>query len=78
MRAADPPFDAIIVDAQMPDCDGPETIARVRVVAPDLPAILTSGCSPDEEPASPFAFLQKPFTAADLVAVLGRAVATRS
>jgi PAS domain S-box-containing protein len=64
--------DLLLLDFAMPVMGGPETFRRVHDIRPDLPVIVMSGYS-DSEVArhfgapSPSAFLQKPFTAAQLL-----------
>jgi PAS domain S-box-containing protein len=65
------PVDLVILDMIMPVLGGRETLARLREMAPDLPVILSSGFSRDEEVAEMKlnglrGFLRKPFRAAEL------------
>lgn len=71
------PFDAIVTDYLMPDVDGLALLALVRQLYPTMRRILVSaGTVPDlsDHLASGLveAFLEKPFTEKDLLAVLGR------
>jgi signal transduction histidine kinase/ActR/RegA family two-component response regulator len=70
---------AVLLDLSMPRMGGQETFRHLREVRPDLPVILMSGYG--EQSAAPdldgsgqgiTAFLQKPFLAEDLIAVLRR------
>jgi two-component system, cell cycle sensor histidine kinase and response regulator CckA len=57
----------VIVDLTMPGLDGRETLAAIRQVRADVPAIVMSGYSPADLVNSPsYAFLHKPFTPAML------------
>ena len=65
------PFDMVITDLAMPRMDGRELAARVGAVRPDLPVLFMSG-HPDEATRRALAeadlsYLQKPFTAEELV-----------
>jgi PAS domain S-box-containing protein len=70
---------AVLLDLSMPRMGGQETLRRLREQWPDLPVIMMSGYT-EESVAEQFseaesgmtAFLQKPFLAEDLVAVLRR------
>ncbi len=68
-------FDAVLLDLTMPKLDGEDTLVALRMIAPSLPVILTSGFT--EQPrAQQFVnrgiadFLPKPFTGAKLVALI--------
>ena len=70
-------IDCLLTDLSLPDMNGWETLAAIRKIRPDLPAILTSGY--DEAHAMkgdhkdlPQAFLHKPYTRDDLKNVLNR------
>lgn len=59
-------IDCVLTDLSMPDMDGWETIAALRKINPDLPAILTSGYDEahvmqGEHKELPQAFLHKPY-----------------
>jgi signal transduction histidine kinase len=67
---------AVIVDMLMPVMDGAATIRAMRWSAPQLKIIATSGLTEREQYASlgdaaPDVFLQKPYTADQLVAAVG-------
>jgi DNA-binding NtrC family response regulator len=71
------PFDAIVSDYLMPDVDGLALLTLVRPLYPTMRRILVSaGTVPDlpDHLASGLveAFLEKPFTEKDLLAVLAR------
>ncbi|MBF0202765.1 MAG: transporter substrate-binding domain-containing protein [Desulfamplus sp.] len=69
----------LITDLSMPELDGWETLAEIRKIKPDIPAILASGY--DEAFAmsriyseKPQAFLHKPYSKADLKSAVGQAL----
>ena len=70
-------IDLILLDLTMPRLDGFETFEQLRAIDPAVPVVLMSGYS-EQEAGARFVgrglagFLQKPFTAADLSAVLER------
>jgi signal transduction histidine kinase/PAS domain-containing protein len=65
----------VLVDLTMPGIDGRETLAALRQLRADVPAILMSGYSPgDLVNSSSHAFLQKPFTPAALRTVVKKAI----
>ncbi len=76
-------IDAAILDMTIPGGPGGvEALKRLRAVVPDLPAVASSGYSGDTVLANPEAHgyddaLPKPFTLADLDAVLARVIAKR-
>jgi DNA-binding NtrC family response regulator len=62
----------VITDVLMPGGTGPDLIRALDQIRPGIPALYISGYTDDgSEPQEPFArdshFLQKPFTAADLM-----------
>lgn len=70
----------LLTDLSMPEMDGWETLAALRKIRPDLPAILSSGY--DEAHAMdgdyielPQAFLHKPYTKDDLKNTLNQVLA---
>ncbi|MCE9530088.1 MAG: response regulator, partial [Planctomycetes bacterium] len=68
-------FDAVILDVTMPNMNGLEVAAALRLVRPDLPIILMSGFSVMEvtlqsEGLGITGFVQKPFNAQDLLATV--------
>jgi CheY-like chemotaxis protein len=71
---------AVLLDLSMPRMGGPETFRRLRAVRPELPIIMMSGYT-EQVVSSQFSngtgpgitgFLQKPFMAEDLIAILKR------
>ena len=68
----------VLLDLSMPQMDGEQTYRALRLLAPDARVVLMSGYT-EEEAGRRFAglgvagFLQKPFTSAELCAVLQRA-----
>lgn len=70
-------IDCLLTDLFMPGLDGWETLAAVRTIRPDLPAILSSGYGEAQAMSSeyseqPQAFLHKPFSREVLRAVISR------
>jgi signal transduction histidine kinase/ActR/RegA family two-component response regulator len=70
-------FDLVILDATMPRMGGVEAFKAMRDIRPGLPGILCSGyalpASREQAVAQGFAdFLKKPFTSAELAAILDR------
>jgi two-component system cell cycle sensor histidine kinase/response regulator CckA len=65
--------DLVVSDVIMPEMDGPSMYNVLRATTPDLKIIFMSGY-PDEafknalDPDAKFAFLQKPFSLAQLAA----------
>lgn len=49
LRAAERPFDLILLDLIMPRMGGTETFHALRAIAPDVPILVCSGYSPGEE-----------------------------
>jgi PAS domain S-box-containing protein len=70
---------AVLLDLSMPRMGGPETFRRLRALRPELPILMMSGYT-EQVVAPQFSgggpgitgFLQKPFLAEDLIAVLRR------
>jgi CheY-like chemotaxis protein len=65
------PFDIILLDLTMPDMNGEETLARLRILSSTVPVLLISGYSENDRIAQlsasgPLLFLQKPFTRGSL------------
>ena len=66
-------IDAVLVDVEMPSRDGFSALAAMRSLRSDLPAIVMSGADNGVRArAMNAAFLEKPFTARQLVAVIER------
>jgi CheY-like chemotaxis protein len=65
---------AVLLDLTMPGMSGPETLDALRVRAPGLPVILTSGFSAKDSAAARTAdaFLQKPFGEEELSRALAQ------
>ena len=70
---------AVLLDLSMPHMGGAETLRRLRAVRPELPILMMSGyteedVTPQFGKAGPGAtgFIQKPFMAEELIAVLRR------
>jgi CheY-like chemotaxis protein len=79
-RAATQPFDAVVLDVELPDGSGPELVDRMREI-PQLERATFVGmsCYQDAELEKRFdAFLAKPFHPKRLAALLRRLVAARS
>ena len=67
--------DTVLLDLTMPRLDGHDTLARLTAIRPDLPVILSSGYGEQEVRADEGAlFLRKPWRAADLLSLVGRAI----
>jgi signal transduction histidine kinase/PAS domain-containing protein len=63
----------VLVDLTMPGLDGRDTLAALREIRPDVPAVLMSGySSADLVNSASHVFLQKPFTPAALRSVVKR------
>jgi CheY-like chemotaxis protein len=69
---------AVLLDLSMPRMGGAETFRRLRALRPELPILMMSGYT-EQVVAPQFSgsggvtgFLQKPFLAEDLIAVLRR------
>ncbi len=70
-------FGLVILDMVMPDMDGVECLRRLKEISPDVKVLLMSGFSVEEslEEArrqGAVGFLQKPFSAAELMAEIQR------
>ncbi len=75
-------IDAVILDLTMPDMDGREVLTEAQRIKSGIPVVLSSGY--DEEKALQefgglelAGFIQKPYTASDLVAKLRKAMKKR-
>ena len=70
MAAEPSAYDAVLLDLTMPEVSGPEVLARLRKIRPDLPVVVMSGYHEDDASKTLGAkingFVQKPFTPADL------------
>jgi two-component system cell cycle sensor histidine kinase/response regulator CckA len=68
-----------VTDVIMPGCGGPELIGRLQVRAPGLKVLYMSGYTEQSVAQKAgigrgFPFLQKPFTAAELVRLVRQAL----
>jgi two-component system cell cycle sensor histidine kinase/response regulator CckA len=73
MDAAQSKVDIVVSDVIMPELDGPSMFKELRKATPDLKIIFMSGYPDDAfknnlDPDTKFAFLQKPFSLAQLAA----------
>ncbi len=70
-------IDVVLSDVVMPKMGGRELLARMRQAWPRIPVLLMSGYANEAEGLATdrSLFLQKPFTAADLLATVGRLLA---
>jgi CheY-like chemotaxis protein len=72
------PVDLLLTDLTMPEMSGRELAARVRAVRPGVRVLFVSGSSADECPPDGHEdegnFLQKPFTPAELLSRVKRAL----
>lgn len=76
-------FDVVLLDATMPRMGGVEAFTLMRGIRPGLPGILCSGyalpASRDQAQAQGFTdFLKKPFSSAELEALLDRVMGART
>ena len=69
-RLRDERFDLVVLDVQMPGCDGYDVLTFARALRPDMPVILMSGYTErirgEGSEEEPDAFVEKPFTAKQL------------
>ena len=77
------PCDLLITDLRMPDIDGLDLLHRVKALAADLPVVMLTGHGDvghavQAMRAGAEDFLEKPYDAVHLVAVVARAVAARA
>ncbi len=71
-------IDMVVLDIEMPDEDGMQTLGRLRRIDPDVKVIIASGHGPEGRAGDmiaqgAFAYLQKPFTRDELIDVVERA-----
>ncbi|MGH7944693.1 MAG: response regulator [Opitutaceae bacterium] len=72
-------FDAVLLDLTMPKLDGEDTLMALRMIAPNLPVVLTSGYG-EEAVVQRFVgrgladFLPKPFVSEALLSVISTAI----
>lgn len=71
-------IDLVVADIRLPGIPGSDMVLQIRTSRPDVPVLLTSGTPPDgwntmdqrniaELPKGSYSFLQKPFTAGELM-----------
>jgi CheY-like chemotaxis protein len=76
-RSHEGAIDLVITDTMMPEMGGADLARHMTSVRPDTPIVMMSGYTEDRvfEPGSPdFFFIEKPFTRADLMAVIRMAL----
>ena len=76
---SEPAIELVILDQNMPQLSGLETLARIREIRPEVPVLLSSGYREPEQAALParyarVAILEKPYTLAALRRALSRLV----
>lgn len=74
---------AVLLDVMMPECDGIETLQRIRRIDPDLPVIIVSGTTSTMDVVTVMKhgandFLCKPVAHEDLQKALSKAIDSRS
>lgn len=72
----------VLLDQTMPEMSGPEALAAIRAIAPQVPVWLTSGYGrPEDVAGGPAAladgFLAKPFSPEEVASAVGAALASR-
>jgi CheY-like chemotaxis protein len=70
------PIDLVITDLVMPQMSGRELIEQIRFFCPDTPIICTSGYVRPASPEDQAIYLQKPFTAQELLRRVSEALET--
>lgn len=78
--AAEGPVDLILLDIRLPGMDGLTALGRLRALAPDAPVVIMTAFGTLDTAAAAvragvFEYLVKPFSLAELKAVLARALA---
>lgn len=74
---SDVPVQVLFTDVRMPGCmDGVELVRRARAMRPHLIVIVTSGHSPNISLKEADAFFEKPFSVAEVSAMIARAIGT--
>lgn len=73
-------IDLVICDLVMPGIDGWQTLAELRKISPDIPAILASGYDQSmvmrgEHADQPQAFISKPYNSKSLQQAIGQVIA---
>ncbi|HUB34051.1 MAG TPA: response regulator [Bryobacteraceae bacterium] len=79
LRQQDQPISLVLLDLRMPGMDGPETLAKMREIRPDLEVVISSGYGETEtraffEGKQISGFIQKPYTASGIAAVVEAAL----
>ncbi len=70
------PFHAVVLDETMPGLSGAQTVAELRILAPELPVLRTSGFASERVDVDAWsAFLAKPYTRVELLGGLARLLA---
>jgi len=73
-------YDGVLLDVEMPKLDGYEILKKVRLERPDLPVIFVTGKGNSKKVADAIAhdgltaFIEKPFTPAEVLEVVYQAV----
>jgi CheY-like chemotaxis protein len=71
-------FDLMLTDIVMPGQSGVELASQVRKIRPEMPIVLVTGYSGElAEGGLEYPFIPKPFTSAELRAVIKSALAER-
>ena len=74
----EPLVDLLVVDLGLPDMDGLELAARLRVLIPSLPVlVITGSVVPDELPRFVVGVVAKPYRSKDLTAAVRAALDAR-
>ena len=68
------PIDVVLMDLYLPVLSGVDAMAELRRLNPDVRVVLTSGARPDFLEPEPAVFLNKPFSPAELLAAVARAL----
>ena len=79
LRQQHQPISLVLLDLRMPGMDGPETLAKMREIKPDLDVVISSGYGEEETRAlfggKPISgFIQKPYTASRIADVVEAAL----
>jgi PAS domain S-box-containing protein len=77
VRAAEEPFDLVLLDMVMPEMDGLQTLIALRDIQPGVKVVLISGYDTDEKIQQALGmrqveFLQKPYKINDLATLVAR------
>lgn len=70
-------LDALVTDARMPGMSGQKLIARIRILKPNLPAIIVSGNLIEDIADAHTVFLSKPVSPGSLTRELQRLLCDR-